>query len=1650
MDAMDQILKDVGDLDDPTPKVVDSQVNKPDRTSVFDRLETDARLKFNEADLNFAKAVGNADSTALSFFPLASKVQSCVAIPKELATEVMKTHRSTLYGYFLGPRLHFPVVERYVRAAWGKYGFCDAMMNNNGIYFFKFNDFGGSSQVVEAGPLMIRGVPLFVEHWDPIKGLTKPIHNSCPLWVKLHDIPLVAFNKEGISRIASALGIPKQMDACTASMCDKAWGRPGFAKVLIETWAVGELKRELQVLIPSLTGGEDVRVKVKVEYLWEPSQCSHCLVFGHKTTTCAKAVAADKKKDKTHVVDDDGFTLVKRKEWRPKIVGSALGTKDGKHDEGKAIPTNDKDNVSVAPTLGDSVMETAQHSVNQVPDDNLVGEQQEGELQVLQPSKSDAPQGRMDKRPMEPSIVKPVTKHFSAPLEVPLKTILKNTNRFSPLAETNTGDVGKDKKRPSTPASKGSVCCWNVRGLNARTKQREVREVIRSKGISICALVETHIRHEVLSATCGSVFGSWKWLSNSNASVGGTRIVLAWDESIGDVMVLDSHAQFLHCFVKLRGMHDGFFLTIVYGANQILDRKVLWSNLRKAKVLMGAKPWTIMGDFNSMLFPHDGYGGSSRRNASMEDFYACVEDIEVIDVPYTGVNYTWVQKPKGGDGLHRKLDRIMANTDLLSKFDGSVASFEPWGVSDHAIGILELRGVVRKRNKGFKFDNFVADNVEFCKIVEHEWHSPVYGSFMHRILTHLKRLKKPLRGLRGRCGDISKRTADLKVELDAVQIACDLDPTNAELMEDLAHIYLAYEKSLMDEDTYLRQRAKVTWLKDGDRNTKFFHNVVKERKGRNFIRSIIGPNGNHVYDEEVGDLFLAHFRGFLGMKDPLVIPEMPSSLFHNKIAFADSLHMIRPISDLEIKKALFQIGNDKAPGSDGYSSRFFKAAWNVVGNDVQIAIHNFFYTGRLTKELNHTLLCFIPKVPNASRVSDFRPISCCTVLYKVISKIISDRMKPYLAGIISPTQSAFIPGRRITDNILMAHELVAGYQRDVGRLRCAFKIDLRKAYDTVDWTFLLNMLKGFGFHPVMCKWIEEMLNTSSFSIALNGESIGFFKGARGLRQGDPISPYLFTLVMEGFSMLLQQCIDQASNFRYHQGCEDMHLTHLCFADDLFVFTSANVESVDVLKTALDMFRVRSGLEPNLAKSEVFFSNVPLEDRQVIHNLLPLATGTFPIRYLGVPLSSTCLRVGDFAPLVTRVKGRIHDWKSKFLSFAGRKQLIISVLQSMQLYWMMVYVVPSAVIHELEGLFRDFLWAQGESSRGKCKLAWESVCKPIACGGLGFKRLATWNRTLITKLIWDLVSKRQTLWVRWIWDNRILTGSFWSIVPKPSWSWIFRKLLGIRPMVRRFFFYQLGNGQHINAWEDNWLAMGPLSSLITYRRFHMMGFNLLSTVRDVLTELNGVWPNDWILANQPAFLNQAPMLADNMDDAIVWRGENNVVADFSVNEAWRSLDGNHLLIPWVKYVWFKYHVPKHAFCMWTACHKRLPTQDRISVWKENPPDLLCPLCNQVPDSHDHLFFSCPFSREVWRRVKNEVDLWGFPEVWSTIMVYLQDNRGPKRMIQKLALSAVVYYLWRERNSRLFRDAKQPSVQIFKLIRRSIMDGMAWKAVVTKLT
>ncbi|GJX72614.1 RNA-directed DNA polymerase, eukaryota, reverse transcriptase zinc-binding domain protein [Tanacetum coccineum] len=509
--------------------------------------------------------------------------------------------------------------------------------------------------------------------------------------------------------------------------------------------------------------------------------------------------------------------------------------------------------------------------------------------------------------------------------------------------------------------------------------------------------------------------------------------------------------------------------------------------------------------------------------------------------------------------------------------------------------------------------------------------------------------------------------------------------------------------------------------------------------------------------------FVKHFEKFLGQSQHVEPLGELEGIFTNTLSHDEALEMVKDVTDKEIKNAMFDISDCKASGPDGYSACLFKKDWAVVDKDVCQAIKDFFENGKLLKEINSTLIALIPKVAQPNNVTEFRPIACCN-------------------------------GRSIQDNILLTQELLKGYNKKGGLKRCSLKIDIAKAYDTVSWEFLRNILRMFGFHDRMIEWICTCITSTSLSISINGESHGNFKKGRGLRQGDPISSYLFTL-MEVFTLIMNSKIQQAKNFKYHVGCKEMKLTHLCFADDLLVLCHGNEESVIVIKEALDLFSKVSCLKPNINKSTIYFSNVDIGEKCRILNIMPLQVGSFPTRYLGVPLISKRLGKTKCKQLVDKVKSKVEDWKNKFLSYAGRVQLIASVLSSMHIYWASVFLLPKSTVKDIERVFKGFLWNQGDVVRGKAKIAWKTIFKLKGRG-------------------------------------------VWEIDVEANDSWIWKNLLNLRSKARRHIEYKIRNGENTLIWFVKWCESGPLCQIITNIDIYDARFNLKASVADMIT--NGEW------------------------------------------------------------------------------------------------------------------------------------------------------------------------------------------------------------------
>jgi hypothetical protein len=259
-----------------------------------------------------------------------------------------------------------------------------------------------------------------------------------------------------------------------------------------------------------------------------------------------------------------------------------------------------------------------------------------------------------------------------------------------------------------------------------------------------------------------------------------------------------------------------------------------------------------------------------------------------------------------------------------------------------------------------------------------------------------------------------------------------------------------------------------------------------------------------------------------------------------------------------------------------------------------------------------------------------------------------------------------------------------------------------KAYDSVSWNFILHCLGCFGAPRKFIAWIRECISSPSYSIALNGSLVGYFPGQKGLRQGDPLSPYLFVMAMEILSLLLEEAAKN-SQFGFHPKCHSLKLTHLCFADDLLIFTAASLHSIKLIKNVLYEFEDISGLKANPAKGLVFCAGIPDKDKAEALSLLHMSEGSLPVCYLGVLLITKRLSAVDCDILVAKVVARIESWLVKNLSFSGRLQPITSILCGFQVFWSRVFIFPKKVVKLLEQKLNQFLWC-GEDTRARAKVA----------------------------------------------------------------------------------------------------------------------------------------------------------------------------------------------------------------------------------------------------------------------------------------------------------------------------------------------------------
>ncbi|EOY03329.1 Uncharacterized protein TCM_018253 [Theobroma cacao] len=388
-----------------------------------------------------------------------------------------------------------------------------------------------------------------------------------------------------------------------------------------------------------------------------------------------------------------------------------------------------------------------------------------------------------------------------------------------------------------------------------------------------------------------------------------------------------------------------------------------------------------------------------------------------------------------------------------------------------------------------------------------------------------------------------------------------------------------------------------------------------------------------------------------------------------------------------------------------------------------------------SKFLTSTTLVLLPKKPNAYQWSDFHPISLCTILNKIVTKLLGNRLAKILPSIILENQSGFVNGRFISDNILLVQELIGRIDAKSWGGNVVLKLDMAKAYDRLNWDFLYLMMEYFGFNAHWISMIKACISNCWFSLLINGNLVGYFKSEKGLRQGDSISPFQFILAADYLSRGLNHLFSRYNSLHYLLGCL-MPITHLAFVDNIMILTNGCRSALQKVLSFLQEYEQVSGQQINHQKSCFIIANsCPLSRRQIISHTTGFQHKTLPVTYLGAPLYKGSKKVILFYSLITKIRDRISGWDNKVLSSGGCITLLRSILSSLPMYLLQVLKPPATVIEKIERLFNSFLWGDSTESKKMHWAAWSKTTFPCSEGELNIQNLNDVCEAFPLKLWW---------------------------------------------------------------------------------------------------------------------------------------------------------------------------------------------------------------------------------------------------------------------------------------------------------------------------
>uniref|UniRef100_A0A2N9FN80 Protein kinase domain-containing protein n=1 Tax=Fagus sylvatica TaxID=28930 RepID=A0A2N9FN80_FAGSY len=1219
--------------------------------------------------------------------------------------------------------------------------------------------------------------------------------------------------------------------------------------------------------------------------------------------------------------------------------------------------------------------------------------------------------------------------------ESQLRDIDSALNYYHPTTETITKLLDKENattmlETPSarTPPRAMNCLAWNCRGLgNPRTVQ-ELARLVRAQDLSVVFLIETWQDEGPLERLRCQLQFENKFVANSRNKGGG--LCLLWKKCV-NIRVHSFSPSHIDAVVD-EASDNAWRFTGFYGAPETHKREESWTLLRQLNS-QNTLPWCCMGDFNELVRLEKKQGRHTRSERQMQMFRDVLDECGFVDLGFTGPKFTWTNN-RVGDMTWERLDKAVATPEWLLCFPSTRVHHLDVRWSDHKPLWVSTEPMMRPSRKLFKFEEVWTSDQGCEDVITTAWKKPVPGVPMFSVWGKIHACRRELRVW-------SKQSfGNIKTKIQAVEKR--LKQAETVSMQGGEHHPVVLLKRelhslLAKEERLWRQRSRAEWLKAGDRNTRYFHCRATQRQRRNHVYRLKSPTGLWTTNSaQVPALFIDYYNSLFQTENPGQIEQVVEHILP-VVTEGMNEELCREFTSGEVAVALKQMAPLKAPGPDGLPPLFYHKYWHLIGDEVTKAVLTCLNTGKILQATNHTYITLIPKIQNPEAVVDFRPISLCNVIYKLISKVLANRLKIILPTIVSESQSAFVPGRLITDNILVAFETLhhMQHQRTARRCSMALKLDMSKAYDKVEWKYLQRVMEQMGFNSKWVTLMMECISSVSYSILVNGEPHGYIKPSRGLRQGDPLSPYLFLLCAEGFHSLLQKekIAGDLKGVSISRG--GPKITHLFFADDSLLFCRATTGDVNRIQGILTQYENASGQQINRQKTTIFFSkSTPHSAKSAIQNMLGVPVIKQYERYLGLPSFIGRAKYSSFAQIKERVWSKLKGWKEKLISQAGREILIKSVAQAIPAYAMSCFRLPNRLIKEIEVLIRRFWWGQN-GDKGKMHwLPWNTLCKSKANGGIGFRELGSFNEALLAKQVWRLLHNSSSLFYKVFKSKYFPRCSILEAQLSSTSSYAWKSIMSARDLIKKGSIWRVGSGSNIQIWGDRWLPAPHHHSITSPRCTNQS----ISQVAHLIDPQSRTWKEELIreifLPHDAAAILGVPLSLRHQNDSLVWGGTKNGV--YAVRSGYHFLmtektqanagpsDTTQLSQLW-NTIWSLQIPPKVRHFLWRACHESLPTRNNLHH-RHILDDPRCANCSNQRETALHALWQCKAIKKAWQTFS-----WGRRLYETPYLDFLDLLHRCTQILSPTELqlfSMVSWLIWYHRNRLRLQQPTDPITQI----------------------